>query len=61
VKHYLGRIVTIDKYVKSIDNLELLQEEGVMPVAKGMHASVGEEYVEFTSECKLIGKVECYL
>jgi dynein heavy chain, axonemal len=33
----------------------------VRPYAKGMVSSVGIEYVEFTVELKLIGKVEVYL
>jgi dynein heavy chain len=48
------------KIISAMDTLDLL-EEGVRPFAKGMHACVGKEYVEFTRECKLLGKVECYM
>jgi len=48
------------KIISAMETLELL-EEGVRPFAKGMHACVGKEYVEFTSELKLLGKVEIYL
>jgi len=43
-----------------METLELL-EEGVRPFAKGMHACVGKEYVEFTTDLKLMGKVEVYM
>jgi len=43
-----------------MEELELL-EEGVRPFAKGMHACVGKEYVAFTTDLKLMGKVEVYL
>lgn len=48
------------KIISAMETLELL-EEGVRPFAKGMHACVGKEYVEFTTELKLMGKVEIYL
>jgi dynein heavy chain len=48
------------KIISALDTLELL-EEGVRPFAKGMKACVGVEYVAFTVECKLMGKVEIYL
>jgi dynein heavy chain len=48
------------KIISAMETLELL-EEGVRPFAKGMHACVGKEYVDFTSELKLLGKVEIYL
>lgn len=48
------------KIISAMETLELL-EEGVRPFAKGMHSCVGKEYVEFTSELKLLGKVEIYL
>jgi dynein heavy chain len=48
------------KIISAMETLELL-EEGVRPFAKGMHACVGKEYVPFTSELKLLGKVEIYL
>jgi dynein heavy chain len=53
-------MVHMPKIISAMETLELL-EEGVRPFAKGMHACVGKEYVEFTSECKLMGKVECYM
>ena len=53
-------MVHMPKIISAMDTLELL-EEGVRPFAKGMHACVGKEYVEFTRECKLMGKVECYM
>jgi dynein heavy chain len=48
------------KIISAMETLELL-EEGVRPFAKGMHACVGTEYVQFTEEKKLLGKVEIYL
>ena len=48
------------KIISAMETLELL-EEGVRPFAKGMHACVGKEYVEFTSDFKLMGKVEVYM
>jgi len=48
------------KIISAMETLELL-EEGQRPFAKGMHACVGKEYVEFTVELKLLGKVEVYL
>jgi len=48
------------KIISALDTLELL-EEGVRPFAKGMKSCVGVEYVPFTVECKLMGKVEIYL
>lgn len=48
------------KIISAMEDLELL-EEGVRPFAKGMNACVGKEYVEFTTELKLMGKVENYL
>jgi dynein heavy chain len=53
-------MVHMPKIISAMETLELL-EEGVRPYAKGMHACVGKEYVEFTRECKLLGKVECYM
>lgn len=48
------------KIISAMETLELF-DEGVRPFAKGMHACVGKEYVEFTVEMKLLGKVEVYL
>jgi len=53
-------MVHMPKIISAMDTLELL-EEGVRPFAKGMHACVGKEYVEFTTDLKLVGKVEVYL
>ena len=48
------------KIVGCMQTLELL-EEGVRPFVKGLHSCVGKEYVEFTRELKLLGKVEVYM
>lgn len=48
------------KIISAMETLELL-DEGVRPFAKGMHSCVGTEYVEFTEQKKLLGKVEIYL
>lgn len=53
-------MVHMPKIISAMDTLELL-EEGVRPIAKGMHACVGKEYVEFPTPLKLMGKVEVYL
>lgn len=53
-------MIHMPKIISALDTLELL-EEGVRPFAKGMKSSVGIEYVAFTVELKLIGKVEVYL
>jgi dynein heavy chain len=53
-------MVHMPKIISAMDNLELI-DEGVRPFAKGMHACVGKEYVEFTEPLKLVGKVEVYL
>jgi len=53
-------MVHMPKIISAMDTLELL-EEGVRPFAKGMHACVGKEYVEFTTDLKLMGKVEVYM
>ena len=53
-------MVHMPKIISAMDTLELL-EEGVRPFAKGMHACVGKEYVQFTVDLKLVGKVEGYL
>jgi dynein heavy chain len=53
-------MIHMPKIISALDTLELL-EEGVRPFAKGMKSCVGVEYVPFTVECKLIGKVEIYL
>jgi dynein heavy chain len=48
------------KIISACDTLELIKE-GVRPFVKGLHSCVGKEYVEFTRELKLLGKVECYM
>jgi len=48
------------KIISAMDTLELIKE-GVRPFVKGMHACVGKEYVEYTRELKLLGKVEVYM
>jgi len=48
------------KIFGAIETLELI-EEGVRPSVQGMHACIGVEYVKFTKELKLLGKVEVYL
>jgi len=48
------------KIISAMDTLELIKE-GVRPFVKGLHSCVGKEYVEFTRELKLLGKVECYM
>jgi dynein heavy chain len=53
-------MIHMPKIISAIDTLEL-KEEGVRPFALGMHACVGKEYVKFTSDLKLLGKVEIYL
>jgi dynein heavy chain len=53
-------MIHMPKIISALDTLELL-EEGVRPFAKGMVSGVGKEYVPFTVECKLVGKVEIYL
>ena len=53
-------MVHMPKIISAMETLELL-EEGVRPFAKGMHACVGKEYVPFTTDLKLVGKVEVYL
>ena len=51
----------ISKVILAVDKLELVSNKGDRPSVKGMHTRVGEEYVEFYTECKLLGKVETYL
>jgi len=53
-------MVHMPKIFQAIDTLEL-KEEGVRPAAIGMHSCVGKEYVPFTDNLKLLGKVENYL
>jgi len=50
----------MSKIFQAIENLEL-KEGGDRPIAVGMHTNVGKEYVEFTTDLKLLGKVENYL
>jgi len=53
-------MIHMPKIISAMETLELV-DEGVRPFAKGMHACVGKEYVEFTTDLKLIGKVEVYM
>lgn len=53
-------MVHMPKIISALDTLEL-KKEGQYPVALGMKACVGVEYVKFVEERKLVGKVECYL
>jgi dynein heavy chain len=48
------------KIISAMDTIELKSSE-VRPYAIGMHAGVGKEYVKFTQEKALMGKVEVYL
>jgi dynein heavy chain len=50
----------MSKIFGAIKTLELI-EEGVRPAVVGMEACVGKEFVKFTRELKLLGKVEVYL
>lgn len=53
-------MVHMPKIISALDTLEL-KKEGQYPIALGMKACVGVEYVKFVEERKLVGKVECYL
>jgi len=53
-------MIHMPKIISAMDTIEL-QESEVRPYAIGMHACVGKEYVKFTSELALMGKVEVYL
>jgi len=48
------------KIISAMDTIELKKSD-VRPYALGMHACVGKEYVKFTSDLALMGKVEVYL
>jgi dynein heavy chain len=48
------------KIISAMDTIELKSSE-VRPYALGMHACVGKEYVKFTKDLSLMGKVEVYL
>jgi len=48
------------KIISAMETLELIKE-GVRPAVAGMHACVGVEYVKFTRDLKLLGKVEGYM
>jgi dynein heavy chain len=55
-------MVHMPKIFQAIDTLELKdQGAGARPSAKGMHTSVGKEYVDFSKELALEKKVENYL
>jgi dynein heavy chain len=53
-------MIHMPKIISAMDTLELKESE-VRPYALGMHASVGKEYVAFTADLALMGKVEVYL
>ena len=53
-------MVHMPKIISAMDTIELKESE-VKPYALGMHACVGKEYVKFTSDLALMGKVEVYL
>jgi hypothetical protein len=48
------------KIINAMKSLELI-EEGARPNVQGMHSCIGIEYVKFTRELKLLGKVEIYM
>jgi dynein heavy chain len=51
----------MSKIFQAIENLELKDTDKERPIAVGMHTNVGIEYVEFSHDLKLLGKVENYL
>jgi dynein heavy chain len=51
----------MSKIFQAIENLELKDADKERPIAVGMHTNVGVEYVEFSHDLKLMGKVENYL
>jgi len=53
-------MVHMPKIISALDTLEL-KEQGDKQCALGMHAGVGKEYVRFTQDLLLLGKVEVYL
>jgi dynein heavy chain len=53
-------MVHMPKIISAMDTIELKESE-VKPYALGMHACVGKEYVKFTNDLALMGKVEIYL
>ena len=53
-------MVHMPKIISAMDTIEL-KDSDVKPYALGMHACVGKEYVKFTSDLALMGKVEIYL
>jgi len=53
-------MVHMPKVISAMDTIEL-KESDVRPYALGMHACVGKEYVKFTTDLALMGKVEVYL
>lgn len=55
-------MIHMPKIFQAIDTLELKdQGAGQRPIAEGMHASVGKEYVKFSKGLELMRKVENYL
>lgn len=53
-------MIHMPKIISAIDTLKL-EESGVRPYVLGMKSCVGVEYVDFTSDLSLLGKVETYL
>lgn len=51
----------MSKIFQAIENLELKDTDKERPIAVGMHTNVGVEFVEFSHDLKLMGKVENYL
>ena len=54
-------MIHMPKIFQAIDKLELEDGGGERPLACGIHASVGKEYVPFTAKLNLERKVENYL
>jgi dynein heavy chain len=54
-------MIHMPKIFQAIDKLELEDNGGDRPLACGIHASVGKEYVPFTAKLNLERKVENYL
>ena len=55
-------MVHMPKIFQAIDTLELAENgPDQRPSAKGIHSSVGKEYVEFCEDLQLVDKVESYL
>jgi dynein heavy chain len=53
-------MIHMPKIFQAIETLNL-KDDSDRPLAIGMDSCVGKEYVEFSKQLKLIGKVENYL